>query len=472
VRILHIEDDAEWFERILRPRLEDSGTNEVVYARSKSEGEAVLVDQDIDYVILDLAIPLDDPRGSPSVSHGQDLAMLIRRDYPGVPILILTGQSSEEAAQELEEDDSFEWFWDGERRNLVKIRKKSQLDRALDLVAQASEALRVLEGFELNFQGEAAGRLTTQQRRIIKLFGKCRDATAAVVESVNGGLSDTEVLRVNLLDQNGNSLLPALAKIGHWSLIDAEVEKYHNYSNRLPVGSCPAYIDRYSCGCQAIGGVFFQLATEHRRDFFDVLRQSDEAASKLIGEIRGRLDRWHSARTAENRTVSEIRRQLCTDTKFAVVRERYPQIDWENFENRDLQVNVSVGHGDLHGSNILVSDTDQPVFIDYADIDMYPCSLDPITLELSPFFYPSTNVDFAAPKELAQLWFEDDRLQHIRYPESSVALREWSLANAFLNRELYAVVYAYCARQLTYEDTNAEFALGLIQNCIAKFEDT
>ncbi len=143
-------------------------------------------------MVLDLAIPFDSPDGNPSIDHGVALALHIRNNFPGLPILVLTGQSSEEAVEALEENNPFAYFWDGGKikKNLFKIRKKSKLPEALRLVASAAADLKQLDSFELDLQDQFCRELDRRSQRAIKLFSKfcglCSQGQAARRGAVGG----------------------------------------------------------------------------------------------------------------------------------------------------------------------------------------------------------------------------------------------------------------------------------------------
>nr|BFE94182.1 hypothetical protein GCM10020185_47180 [Pseudomonas brassicacearum subsp. brassicacearum] len=93
--------------------------------------------------------------------------------------------------------------------------------------------------------------------------------------------------------------------------------------------------------------------------------------------------------------------------KFSDIRKLIQHAWIENFEENLIQVNWGCTHSDLHGYNVLVSETRAPILIDYGDVAESACSVDPITLELSSIFFhvngPFKDGDWPS-EETALLW--------------------------------------------------------------------
>ncbi len=58
----------------------------------------------------------------------------------------------------------------------------------------------------------------------------------------------------------------------------------------------------------------------------------------------------------------------------------------EGLEEVEVRVRLSVQHGDLHGGNILVTDSGDPVIIDYGEIGEFVCCLDRLFSSLATTF--------------------------------------------------------------------------------------
>lgn len=467
MRILHVEDDPQEFE-FCKKRLEEGG-NSVLHAATNAAAKNLLAKNEVEYCILDLAIPIDSPDGKPNVDHGIELAIHIRQHYPSIPILVLTGQSSEPATQALEEDDKFAFFWDGARKTLFKIRKKSKLDVALDLVNEAKILLDKLDEFELSLDDQYCRELPELEKRIVKLFGTKSGAKGAKVRRLSGGLSGAKVLRVALLNEIGNEFQSAVCKIDNFENAKHETINFDTHVTSLGVGSFPTWLGEFFVGCGNKSGVFFQLANNYQQTFFDVVAESDDRASNVLSTLREYEKNWHTNFRAETISIEAIRRSQLSDEKFEAIKSELTDIDVDEFEKNMIQIRLSVQHGDHHGANVLVSEANDPVIIDYGDIGEFACCLDPIVLELSSYFHPDSRSKFKGNDEIADNWFSDDRkslLAVVQNPLSVGVLREWSDDNAFSLREIAAVTYAYCVRQLSYEGTDKELAKKLAKKAV------
>ena len=74
MNILQIEDEVKWFEGTVKPLLIEIGAKEIFHAESYDSGIQYLQEHNIDYVVLDLAIPLNSENPVPDVRNGLRLA--------------------------------------------------------------------------------------------------------------------------------------------------------------------------------------------------------------------------------------------------------------------------------------------------------------------------------------------------------------------------------------------------------------
>ena len=461
MNILHIEDNIEWSERSIAGPLRKKGHN-VTVVPTRDKAISILDENSFDYIILDLAIPVNEIDASPDVDHGVNLASFIRENYPGTPILILSGQNTERVAEELEDDYEFAIFWDGANKRLVKRKNKSNADEAIAIILDAGLLLSNLDQIEI----ETEDALTSVQCRILRIFAKHRNATSLTVNKIQGGLSGSSVFGVELKDFNKNVLLSALVKIGIYPKIDKDINNCWE-TNRLPIGAAPNFINEYSAGCGEVKGAVFQLANTFNRNLFQILERSDHDASTVINRLISLLQPWHDQAEPRTSSIRDIRRILCGDDDLN------PDMDingLDQFENNEITSWFSTQHSDLHGENILVSDDLRPVLIDFGDIKVNPKTLDPITISLSPFFHPSTSDTFSLTTDMVEKWF-DVQIQDIcGFPESMSVIRTWVNANAYGRREIFAVTYAYCCRQLKYDSPNRESAKEFIRSIIRNYQ--
>jgi len=476
MRILHVEDDVDWFERVIRKRLVADGKNEVFHAVNKHSALNVLEAERIDYLIVDLAIP-DVDGAVPEYQHGVALLHKVRENFPGMPILILTGQATEEAAQQFE-DQKRVLFWDGSEKALVKTRRKQHLSDAFDLVFSALDSLTKLNEIQVFSDYSGVRDLDEVEIRIFRLFCLSVPGGSHAVKysKVSGGLSGAKVYSVEVLDSAGQTLQLAIGKVASSDEVGVEV-KNSTLLNRLPIGLAPVLLGEFFAGCDDTKGVFFRLADNHEMSFFDVLRESDSKAATLVSKLSFGMGTWAKASNKQVLSVAEIRRFLVSESKLACVFDFIDKSSLVDFESKELPISCCTVHGDLHGKNILVSGEYEPLLIDYGDVkEEAPCLIDPITLMLSPYFHPSTKHENYYVDESYSASILDGTCYffNTKYPLTSEALLAWKKERETFPRDSLAVIYAYSLRQLTYaakapEEVNVPLAIGLINECFSRW---
>ncbi len=468
MKILHLEDDKSWFDRVVKPALEEINNVELYHATDKEGAIAQLEQHDIDLAILDLAVPLNCIDEVPELEHGLAVAWKVRTCFPGIPIFILTGQSTDEAAERFEEENTFTTFWDGQERPLVRLRKKRRLPEVIGDLRNYADSLRSLNHIELDFDRRAL-TLDKFEERVIRLFCLKHAAVAARVTPLGEGLSSAKVLYVQLINEAGQPYHYTLAKIDQHRKADLEKQNFHDHVTKLAVGCFPGYLDEYYAGCGDRKGVFFQFAVQYSKDYFDAYRAGDGDSLQVARAIKNIFTNWTQVRTAVSMSVGDIRRYLCSDEKFNPLTTQLAKlgINVDEFESRTLRSNIAVQHADLHGMNVLLSDVNMPIVIDYGDIKRCSAVIDSITLELSQYFHPNMEDAVEHNLELASNWFCDREVVSLSSnPTTAEFLRAWSRENSFLRSDYTAGVYAYAVKQLTYSDTNKDFAIELIKAAI------
>ena len=133
---------------------------------------------------------------------------------------------------------------------------------------------------------------------------------------------------------------------------------------------------------------------------------------------------------------------------------------------------TSYQHGDLHGFNILCDASGGAVVIDFGNVGPAPTCMDPVILELSVLFHKDSPFRSTSwpTNEQAETWFNlDEYLLGCPVPTFIRKCREWAIEMGG-STELPPVVYAEAVRQLKYEDTNRERALGIARAAMSNFD--
>ncbi|MBK0093337.1 MULTISPECIES: hypothetical protein [Erwiniaceae] len=474
MNLLHLEDDVSWFERSVKPHYEKITGLAFQHAKNTESAQLILSQSGIDYVVLDLSVPVND-NGDSNMSHGLSFAMFVRNNYPGTPIIILTGQSTQKAAQRFEEQNTFAVHWDGESKNLVKLRRKSDLNHVIKLLKYETECLRVLDQIELDYDASVL-QLSRFQKRVIRLFSFSNNAIAATVHPLTGGLSSAKVLKVGLLNATGKIIHLALAKVDNFNKADNEKNNYTSHITKLSVGCFPTFINEYSAGCGSVKGVFFQFADKYKENYFDSFIKGDDSSFETISLIKSLFSYWKDNTELKNLSIGEVRKIVCNDEKFINKAFKYLNEYEDSIKELELKyvnVNFCIQHVDLHGLNILLVEDKRslPLIIDYGDVQKAPAAYDIVTLELSPYFHPYIVEKLKLDLAPLDAWFNDSVAPTLgRNPETSRFLRAWARENAYLKQDYAACVYAYAVKQLTYDDTDKRAALALIQGVLRVFD--
>ncbi|CAM3925698.1 response regulator [Pseudoalteromonas maricaloris] len=469
MNILQIEDDVNWFEGTVKPLLLEIGAKQIFHVEDYDSAIQCINEHNIDYVVLDLAIPLNQSNPVPDVANGLQLASHLRTKYSGTPILILTGQQTEEAVEQFVEDQEATTFWDGSRKSLVKVRPKRRVSEAISLLSSSVKLLEDIDSLEIQ---ETGCNLNCSEKRVISIFCKENSAIAARVKTLNDGLSSAKVLQATLIGHLGQDLpWTSLVKIDTKENIDVDSNNFRNHVNKLPVGSFPSVLNEYEAGCADKKGICYRFATNYNSNYFTHLMSSEDNTLTILAKLKEILSIWSNNREVKQITVGAIRELICPNHKFDSLVDIRKQLGLDDFEQKSLNANFSIQHADLHGLNILVSEDLNPILIDYGDIKLAPSVLDIVTLELSPYFHPHLRQHEAPEMTLFENWFNTEQFLPLnRFTNVANFLRDWKSANCFIEREYVATVYAYALRQLTYKETNKELAIKLIEMSIAAFK--
>ena len=435
-----------------------------------NEALGILNQEFIDYLIIDLAIPISRESPTPDITNGISLATYVRENFAGTPILILTGQSTEEAVESFVENLPVTTFWDGKPHHIVKVKKKKNLDTVIETISSAITELNSINAIELNLKG---CELDLYERRSVQLFAKHNDAVGAEINAISEGLSSAKVLRITLINSSGLPFHHALAKIDSHENVDVEDVNFRSHISKLPVGSFPILLDSYYAGCGSRKGIFYQFAGDYKSDYFNLLVVNQEDTVEVLGRLKTILSCWSRNRQLKQFSVKEIRRKLCSDIKFEALQHELSSIvglDINAFEENKISSYACIQHCDLHGKNTLISDDKHPIVIDYGDVNEQSSDIDIVTLELSQYFHPSIRDSFSPPIELFENWFDDKcYLENSPTPEVSRFLRDWKSEVSFMKRQYIISVYSYAVRQLTYNETNKDYAKALIKAAISNF---
>jgi hypothetical protein len=285
----------------------------------------------------------------------------------------------------LQQQQQVDVWGEGRRIGTVDFLKKYKFEECPAKLGPIVTAVRALSDVELDRGGV---NLTLPEDRLIRIFAKRFSGARCAVSLLGGGLSGAKVLRLRVTDTGGARVHDAVAKLGSPSDILDEATRFDNQVSRLDPKATPRKLATLYFGGGAVAGVFYGLAGGYDASAFDMALYQDGRAAAAVRSVEATTAPWIDGVPQSRRAVAAVRRRVLSDEELRNILQSYP-LGWiEEFEQSEIQTRWACIHGDLHGSNVLVSADNSTVLIDYGDVAEGSGSLDPITLELSLIFHP------------------------------------------------------------------------------------
>lgn len=463
MRILVVEDDAEFSREVFAIIRGMPGTPEAILARSRDRAITLLDAEFFDLLILDLTIPATEDGKDGSALHGDHVFRFARSVAPGTPIIVLTGSPAEDFVPTmLNEAHKIDIWKTGVPISTIQFIKKAKFDTFPAALSVFVESINALSDVEIKSHGL---ELSPEYSRLLRIFSRGCNGTRCVVSRL-GGLSSAIVARLNVTDVNGAKVHDAVVKLGDIPSVQAEDRKYNTLVARLDAAATPRKLEMLHYGAKARAGVFYQLASaDFTENGFGIAQQDAEAADRLPTALAGLVAPWSEGVPQSPRTIGDIRKRMLDDEDWTLIVQSH-QLDWApDFESRAAQTTWCCVHGDLHGENVLATPDAVGVLIDYGDVGDGPKSLDAITLEFSLLFHPKSpfvNGRWPSEQQAAQWYSLDEYLKDCPCPRFVSSARKWATDAAAGDREIAATAYAYFIRQLKYDTTDGARALALL----------
>ncbi len=470
MRLLFVEDDATFareVESVLAQHCDD-----VAWVRSRDSALHALAGTSFDLVILDRKLPTADDVLDDHEDHGWAVFQSIREHSAGTPVWFLTGTEDPDFAADInnEHGRTADLHGHGTAEQMYRVFWKRKISDCIRDVGRFHQERTVLEGIALTQPVEL--QLNTDECRVLRLYSRRNLGALAVISSLNGGLSNSRVLKVIVKAADGRVLATAAAKVSTLFETAAEAGRYHAEISRLLPGGFPQLAATIEVGAGNVGGLFYGMVGDNVRSLFDKLIDCDASASTVPAELRRLFRPWYDGRRLENVQIAQIRRKFIRDTVLHDIRAHLDGINVEGIENRTIVASVCCQHRDLHCANVVFDERGQAMLIDFGDTGSSYASADPVTLELSTVFH-SQHAKLPAdwPREESLLGWPDLDIftRGCEFAPFIQACRGWALAEAGSADEVIAVGYGYAMRQLKYEDTDKQLARALIRSCIQYF---
>lgn len=471
MKILIIEDDNDFVDSLKKIVLTISDQAHITSTNNLTKAIDLIKNIFFDLIILDLNIPVTEYSLDGDPSHGHSAFTNARLEAPGTPVIVLTGSSAEDFIDSMLRMGERTDIWGGGiPMQLVAFHPKHKLDSFPKTLKEYTSNILSLRDIELQRNNLD---LSEAEDRLIRIFTRRVNGVLCNIEKISSGLSDSNVFRLTITNDGGGLVHDTVCKIAKANLIIDENNRYTRYISRLKPEATPRKLAALEHGAKNIAGVFYGLADGFSQNAFSTEPMSLYSET-MISALASLLHNWRTD-NQERIPIADIRRRVLDDTNLNQISADH-DISWlVNFEAQKIQVKWGCAHGDLHGLNILISNSRTPILIDYGDAGDGPSSLDPITLEFSIFFHPDGPLrDSDWPTEdQSRNWGDLGMyLVNCPFPDFVKACRSWALEVAAGEREVAAVAYSYFVRQLKYKTTNHARSLSLIEGAKIYYDKT
>ena len=468
MRVLIVEDEshvaAELQEALgsLIPRID------TVTVGSLSGGIEVLRSDEFDLIVCDLKIPPREGGIDAYEEHGLAVHEEARTVCPGTPCLFFTGLTTSQAIVErLSSGATRDILGTGEEYEMTQLLPKDQLVICVERIESFNIELATLDAINIHLLGNEFP-LDDIEQRALRLLARPLGGKNIEASGL-GGLSGAQTLKANVKDDQGRTLATYFVKIDSRTNMEKERQNNNLYVNPLlRMGSYPTLIRVIEAGIGTREALVYQLANEYTESMFDVLALSESAAIDIVEVLRTIFAPWSNLTEKKILRIRELRAQRINDSVFRPYRDALGPT--EQFEEIEQELETSCQHGDLHGSNILCDGSGNAAVIDFGNVGHAPSCIDPILLELSVLFHKDSPFQSNAwpTNEQAEAWFDlEEYLPGCPVPNFIRKCREWANETG-RPADLPPVVYAEAVRQLKYQDTNHDRALGIARAAMRK----
>jgi DNA-binding NtrC family response regulator len=157
--LLMVDDDASWLRSMTLTLARKAGINHVVSLTDPREILPLLQQKRVSMVLLDYTMPY---------LTGEQLLEQFARDYPEIPVIVLTGRDQVELAVRCMKLGAFDYFV----KTVEDERLLAGIQRALRLTELQQENLRLQDGYMDGTlcHPESFAALVTRSERMLKIF--------------------------------------------------------------------------------------------------------------------------------------------------------------------------------------------------------------------------------------------------------------------------------------------------------------
>lgn len=468
MRVLIVEDDNDIAMALSEQLSGAEPSIDTFIARSRSSGIGALRNDEFEFIICDLRLPPHDGGLDIAEAHGLAVHSKAKTVCPGTPCLFFTGFGTSPAIlEQLSSGGTQDILGTGESYGMTRLLTKDKFLDCIERLKSLNTELSTLDTIKVDVSGSKSS-LDHIEERALRLLARRLGGTSIEANGL-GGQSGAQALRTNVKDNQGRTVASFFAKVGVRNKMQEERQNYHQYvSPLLGMGNYPALVREVEAGIGKREALFYQLADEYTKSLFDMLEVSESSAIALVEVLRSILAPWKELNERKVFRIRDLRTQRIDDSQFQQYRNALGST--EGFESIDMELQTSCQHGDLHGFNVLCSESGNAVVIDFGNVGPAPSCLDPIILELSILFHSDSpfRSDLWPTDQQAKAWFNlEEYLHGCPIPGFIRKCREWAIEGGEPT-DLPPVVYAEAVRQLKYGDTNHDRALGVAHAAMEK----
>jgi CheY-like chemotaxis protein len=473
---LLVVEDAEDNIDLFKSTFSTDPTIQATYAKSRDSAIAAIRGASFDLVVLDLIIPTVDSALDGDPHHGLVVHSEIVNSLGIIPIFIFSGCDAPAIFKRfLSASDHCDFWGLGQPEAHIQFFEKNEFDKCLEAINRASNELRALNLIEVSV-GPVVIPLSDYEKRVFRIFARLYHCSMVRISKLGGGLSDARTFKVEIQDDTFATQSRAVAKIGTIKLLEGENSGYDRHVKPiLGVGCFPPLIQFIKAGAGLYGGLFYTLASDHVSTLHDLLKTNPVRAIPVADKLRRLLKPWHAG-NSKLVPVSKIRSNLVNDDTLKQHASKFA-FDWRAVEAIEVRILECPQHCDLHGLNVLLSDSDEPLLIDFGDVRPAPSSIDPIIMELSLLFHPNYASAWGdwPTVDQANHWDDlDTYLINCSVADFIKFCRNWASQDSGGDLGLYATAWAFALRQLKFPvfsilkatpNTNHELAIAVANAC-------
>lgn len=166
--ILLVDDEPAWLRSLVLTLREAAGLNNFIRCTDSREVFDILAREDVSMILLDLTMPH---------FSGEDLLPMISKDYPDIPIIVLTGMNQVDTAVRCMQLGAFDYFV----KTSEKERLLSGIQRAFSIQELRRENSRLKSRFLEDYleHPEAFSKIRTRSKKMRAVLQYCEAVVAS-----------------------------------------------------------------------------------------------------------------------------------------------------------------------------------------------------------------------------------------------------------------------------------------------------